>query len=61
MDCDTFERHRDLAVPEPSPTTAALPLLTMAEKAAYKAVTASGLRLEQERLPWSLALEVLRL
>jgi hypothetical protein len=61
MDTATFEDHRDLAVPEPRPASATLPALNPTEQAAYQAVRASGLRLEQERLPWTAALQELGL
>jgi len=61
MDLDTFEAHRDLAVPEPSPVEANLPLLTADEHIAYQAIVKAGLRLEQERLPWSTVIQALQL
>ncbi|MDR1428272.1 MAG: DUF2220 family protein [Bifidobacteriaceae bacterium] len=61
MDTATLDAYRDLAVPEPKPTAAGLPLLSPPEEAAYHAVTSAGLRLEQERLPWGVALAALGL
>ena len=62
MDRETLERHRDLCVEEPTPTAATLDRLTDEEQAALLALSAQGghLRLEQERIEWSYALEHLR-
>jgi hypothetical protein len=56
MDQSTLEAHQDLAVQDPSPTTAKLTRLTAAEQSVYATLQDSGLRLEQERIPWPQAL-----
>lgn len=62
MDASTLRRYRHLSVPDPNGTARrTLPHLSDAEREAYD-LTAElgGLRLEQERLPWSAVLEELR-
>ncbi|MDR0592802.1 MAG: DUF2220 family protein [Bifidobacteriaceae bacterium] len=61
MDLATFDEFRDLAVPDPQARALDLPRLTASEAAACAAVTEAGLRLEQERIPWSWALRGLGL
>ena len=61
MDVDILLAHRDLWVPEPRPTPAVLPSLTEAEQIAYARLRdEGGVRLEQERIPWDVALDALR-
>lgn len=60
MDEVTLLEHRDLWVPEPKPSRAALASLTTGELAALERLRLEGdVRLEQERVPWSFALESL--
>lgn len=60
MDETTLLDHRDLWVPEPKPTRAALPTLTAGEQRALDRLRAEGdVRLEQERIPWATALAAL--
>lgn len=62
MDEGTLLTHRDLWVPDPQGVVLrALPTLTDAEQAASDRIAAEGgIRLEQERLPWPMALDALR-
>lgn len=57
MDEPTLLAHRELWSHEPTPTRVPLALLTEAEQAVYAAlrdgVHGQGVRLEQERIPWS--------
>ncbi len=59
MDTATLEVWRELAVPEPSPTTADPTHLTADESDTLAALRAGNLRLEQERIPWPYALAAL--
>ncbi len=60
MDEQTLLDHRDLWVTEPKPTRAVLDRLTPGENAALARLRAEGdVRLEQERIPWSVALAAL--
>ncbi|GAC56644.1 hypothetical protein GOHSU_12_00340 [Gordonia hirsuta DSM 44140 = NBRC 16056] len=59
MDPATFTRFRHLCVPEPAPATEDPSTLTDTEFAALLAIRASGLRLEQERIPWPYVLQQL--
>jgi hypothetical protein len=57
--------HRELCVVEPSPSTvAALPLLSAAEREVFDGLRSQRwghqLRLEQERIPWQVAVQELR-
>lgn len=62
MDADTLRTHRDLWVPKPTPSTATLEHLTDAELGALQVLHDEGdVRLEQERIPWRLALEALQM
>ena len=57
MDEDTLIAHRDLWVPEPKPHTGAFPELTGTEMRALTRLRSEGdVRLEQERIPWDIAL-----
>ncbi len=61
MDASTLNAHRDLWVPEPQPFTGELTRLTPGESAAFSLLAAEHHpRLEQERIPWSYALDALR-
>lgn len=61
MDEATLLAHRDLWVPDPNPTRAACSGLTGDELAAFTRLRAEGdVRLEQERIPWALALAAIR-
>jgi hypothetical protein len=65
MDEQTLLAHRALWVEEPQPHRAAtLPHLTAAEQALYQAIRSGrwgrAIRLEQERIPWSIAWPVLQ-
>ncbi|MFH5823718.1 Wadjet anti-phage system protein JetD domain-containing protein [Georgenia sp. AZ-5] len=54
MDLETLEAHRDLWVPEPAPSRAALTRLTPEEAEVLARLRAEGdVRLEQERLDWA--------
>lgn len=58
MDEVTLIDHRDLWVQEPKPHTGAFPELSGTEARALARLRAEGdVRLEQERIPWSTALE----
>ncbi|MCD1286601.1 MULTISPECIES: DUF3322 and DUF2220 domain-containing protein [unclassified Brevibacterium] len=58
MDEATLLEHRDLWVPEPKPHTGTFSALTGTEGRALTRIRAEGdVRLEQERIPWSAALE----
>ena len=58
MDEATLLEHRDLWVPEPKPHTGTFSALTGTEERALTRIRAEGdVRLEQERIPWSVALE----
>jgi len=64
MDEATLLRHRDLWVTEPEPyATPDLPLLTPAEQTVYQGLKqqrwGANVRLEQERIPWEYAWDVL--
>lgn len=60
MDESTLLAHRDLWVPERQPARGTYPTLTAGESRALDTIRSEGdVRLEQERIPWSLALEVL--
>lgn len=57
MDQQTLLDHRDLWVPDPKPTRAELPSLFTSEHAALERLREEGdVRLEQERIPWEVAL-----
>jgi len=62
MDESTLLAHRDLWVPDPQGVVVrVLPTLTEVEQAALDRIGAEGgIRLEQERLPWPMALDALR-
>jgi hypothetical protein len=65
MDEDTLLRHRGLWVSEnPQYATAELPLLTPSEQAVYDGLKQQrwgvNVRLEQERIPWAWAWDVLK-
>ncbi|HRA26537.1 Wadjet anti-phage system protein JetD domain-containing protein [Ornithinibacter sp.] len=61
MDEATLLAHRDLWVPDPHPTRAALDGLTGEERAALARLRTEGdVRLEQERIPWRQALAAIR-
>jgi hypothetical protein len=57
MDRPTLLAHQSQWVTEPSPTTAALPLLTPEEQATYQALLSGtygpAIRLEQERVSFA--------
>lgn len=64
MDEHTLLRHRDLWVSEdPQYRTAELPLLTASEHSVYSGLKqqrwGANVRLEQERIPWGYAMDVL--
>lgn len=60
MDAKTLMAHRDLWVPEPDRKRRELPFLSAAEQDAYEALRTEGWpRLEQERVAWAYALEVI--
>ncbi len=61
MDVETLTRFAQFAVPEPNgPGRSAPTALTTGETAAYETLRDSGgLRLEQERIDWAHALQVL--
>lgn len=60
MDVETLLTHRDLWVSEPKPSRAQLSLLGPAELTALERLRSEGdVRLEQERIPWTTALEAL--
>lgn len=60
MDEPTLRAHRDLWVPEPTPSRGEFGTLTAGERAALSALRAEGdVRLEQERIPWATALTAL--
>jgi len=52
MDAATLDRWHHLAVAEPVPATGDFPTLTDDEFAVLDRLRTSGLRLEQERIPW---------
>jgi len=61
MDRTTLESHRDLWVPEPRPTRAALSRLTPEENEALARIRAEGdVRLEQERLDLTASVDDIR-
>ena len=61
MDEKTLLDHRDLWVIEPRPARGVLDELTSDERAVLARIRAEGdVRLEQERIPWDLALRELR-
>ncbi|ROQ58567.1 hypothetical protein EDF36_2011 [Rathayibacter sp. PhB152] len=58
MDTETLLAHRDLWGTDPAPDLGALPLLTRSEDDALSLLsTAGNIRLEQERIAWSYALD----
>ena len=60
MDEATLLAFRDLWVPENRPASGTYPTLTAAELTALQRIRAEGnVRLEQERIPWALALATL--
>lgn len=59
MDPATFTRFRQLCMPEPAPATEDTSTLTDNEYTALRAIRTSGLRLEQERIPWPYVLQQL--
>ncbi|WP_115728193.1 DUF3322 domain-containing protein [Actinomyces culturomici] len=60
MDAGTLGRYRDLSVPDPQTWSVPPSLLTAEERVAWEAVHEDGgVRLEQERIEWSWALEQL--
>jgi len=60
MDVHILETFRDLRVPEPSPFRGVLATLTSDEARTLERLRAEGdVRLEQERVGWGYALEVL--
>lgn len=60
MDPATLHRWRHLAVPEPSPAAEEPEALTDTEVDALRQLRTTGLRLEQERIPWPAVLDQLR-
>ena len=61
MDEATLLAYRDLWVPEPKAATGLYSTLTPGELGALERIRAEGnVRLEQERLPWAMALTTLR-
>ena len=61
MDEGTLLAHRDLWVPEPTPVRGAYPTLEPVEQATLDRLRDEGdVRLEQERIPWEVALRELR-
>jgi hypothetical protein len=61
MDVQTLQEYRDLWVTEPVPNRGAFPTLTSEESMARERLAGEGdVRLEQERIPWDVALERLR-
>lgn len=53
MDVVTLEAHRELWIPEPSPSAASMPRLSPAESESLALLRSAGnMRLEQERIPW---------
>lgn len=57
MDEETLLAYRDLWVPEPKGATGTYPTLTPGEQRALQRIRAEGnVRLEQERIPWEVAL-----
>jgi len=61
MDSRTLDDHRDLWVVEPKPFLGAMSLLTESEATTLAELRALGhIRLEQERIPWTYALNVLQ-
>lgn len=62
MNTATLHRYLDLCGPEPCPTRAQMPRLTLNEaRAREELAVLRDLRLEQERLPWERCLDVLGL
>lgn len=60
MDEATLLAFRDLWVPEPTPAGGSYSTLTAGETAALDRIRSEGnVRLEQERIPWSVALDAL--
>jgi hypothetical protein len=60
MEEATLLTYRDLWVPEPTPAGGSYPLLTAGEAAALRRIRSEGnVRLEQERIPWPVALDAL--
>jgi len=60
MDEGTLLDYRDLWVPEPKAAAGTYPSLTAGEQLVLERIRAEGnVRLEQERIPWTVALEVL--
>ncbi|WP_062522758.1 Wadjet anti-phage system protein JetD domain-containing protein [Demequina silvatica] len=60
MDTETLLAHRDLWVREPTPATGEYTLLTASERETLAVLRAEGhVRLEQERIPWEVALRAL--
>jgi len=60
MDTATLEAYADLCVPEPKPSTATLEYLTTGEHDALRLLAERGnMRLEQERIDWAHAVDVL--
>ncbi|MDO5495055.1 MAG: DUF2220 family protein [bacterium] len=60
MDEATLLAHRDLWVPEPEPSRGTFSHLTNAEQATVERLGLEGnVRLEQERIPWAVAVEAL--
>lgn len=56
MDEETLFAYRDLWVPEPKAAAGAYPTLTASEQQALERIRAEGnVRLEQERIPWEVA------
>lgn len=60
MDEETLLAYRDLWVPEPKPATGVYPTLTDREQRTLERIRGEGnVRLEQERIPWAVALAAL--
>ena len=60
MDEETLLGHQDLWVSEPKPATGTYPTLTASESKALARIRSEGnVRLEQERIPWAVALAAL--
>jgi hypothetical protein len=60
MDEETLLAYRDLWVPEPKAAGGTYPSLKPGEQAVLQRIRSEGnVRLEQERIPWAAALELL--
>src|SRR5690606_13723670 len=59
MDRNTLAAWRDLAVPEPAPSSQTPTRLTSLEAEVFTELREEGLRLEQERIPWPYVMDEL--